>query len=123
MWCSSTASPWLAMWARSRSNCCSMVCAWACRLVETRAYRATRIKYLLLRGERSLGCLAIGCPLQQVLIGLIPSVLRGAALSRLTSDAPGAPAVHRSLLRGQFHGFGETLCAHATAVATNLRAP
>ena len=86
-----------------------------------------RISYLLLKGERSPSSLAIDRPLQQVLRGLIPSSLRVAAPDRLApdrlaSDAPGARAVHRSLLRGHFHGSGETLYVGAAAVVTNSRA-
>src|SRR5689334_21343579 len=92
-----------------------------------------RISRLLLKGARSLvGPLAIGPPLQQVLIGVIPTglrlaaprcaSLRLAAPHRLASDAPRAHAVHRSLLRGPFHGSGETLYVGAAAVVTNSRA-
>jgi acetolactate synthase-1/2/3 large subunit len=40
----------------------------------------------------------------------------------LVEDAPGARAVHRSLLRGHFHGSGETLYVGAAAVVTNSKA-
>src|SRR5215831_9397579 len=93
-----------------------------------------RIRHLLRRrSQASSDSLVIGgCPLQQVLIGLIPSDLSVAAPVRLASDAPfaGALPLHRSLLLppGPIHGSGETLqtveilCAGAADVVTKSRA-
>jgi hypothetical protein len=74
---SSAPAPWPVMEARSRSSCCSLVCAWAGWLGETRAYRAVRrIRHLLQPWRQASpdsfligGCPHRGCPLQQVLSG------------------------------------------------------
>src|SRR5512132_3747844 len=91
-----------------------MVCAWAWRVVDTRAYTATRIRHLL-ADQRQTRQAASG-PAHQQLIGLIPPALAIAARAGLTADGPGPD--HRALLPGRHHS-GEEIPAHAAAGATS----
>src|SRR5215216_5790787 len=72
-----------------------MVWVCCCRLVDTRAYRAMRIGFLLSDSWRWGGC-GIGRPAQQELIGTIPAPLSIRMGNSLTADLPGS--VHSTLL-------------------------
>ncbi len=92
--CSSHQShPWFRLCSRKRSSCCSIVCVWACRWVETRTYMATFISALL--GERSCWkFLQTHCtPLDKIVIAPIPSVWSVGTLNRVTLNHP-LPFLH-----------------------------
>src|SRR5580700_5120357 len=92
-----------------------MVCAWAWRVVDTRAYTATRIRYLLGDQRRTRQAVLPGPPDQQ-LVGLFPPALAVATRDGLTADGP--RPVHRALLPGRHH-FAEQIPANAAAGATS----
>src|SRR5258708_7068727 len=91
-----------------------MVCAWAWRVVDTRAYTATRIRHLP-GDQRQAGQAVSPGPAHQQLIGLIPPALAVGARAGLTADCP-RPG-HRALLTGR-HLSGEQIPATAAAGAT-----
>ena len=100
--------------ARSRSSCCSMPCAWAWRVVDTRAYAATRIS-VLLGDQHQAGQAALPGLTRQQLVGLIPPALAVLARAVLTADGPGP--VHQALLPAQ-HRYEEQIPATAADGAT-----
>src|SRR5690348_2732 len=81
-----------------------MVCARAWRVVDTRAYTATRIMHLLGDQRRAWQAVRPGPPDQQ-LIGLIPPAFAVAARDGLAADGP--RPVHRALLPGRHHFAGQ----------------
>src|SRR2546429_257150 len=91
-----------------------MPCAWAWRVVETRAYAATRIS-VLLSDQRQAGQAALPGQTRQQLAGLIPPALAVLARAVLAADGPGPG--HRALLPAQ-HRYEEQISANATADAT-----
>src|SRR6266536_5282739 len=93
----------------SRSSCCSIVCAWVWRVVDTRACTATRIRHLL-GDRRQAWPIALPGPAHHQLIGLIPPALAIAARDGLAADGPRPD--HRALLPGQ-HRYGEQIPANA----------
>src|SRR5215204_7046643 len=85
---SSSVQPCSATATRNRSSCCSMVWAWAWRVVETRAYTATRIRHLLGdRLHRPGGVASFRRPAHQQLVGLIPTAARVAVGADLAADS------------------------------------
>src|SRR5919204_6500525 len=114
MCCSSSVEPCSATAARSRSSCCSMVWAWAWRVVDTRAYTAARIRHLL-GGRRRPGQVASLGPAHQQLVGLVPAALAVAARTGLAADGPGPG--HGALLPAR-HRCGEPIVANEAAGAT-----
>src|SRR5215211_6264484 len=97
-----------------------MVWAWACRVVETRAYTATRIRHLLChRLHRPGGVASFGRPAHQQLVGLIPTTVAVAVGAGLAADSPGRG--HRALLPGR-HRSGAQIVANAAAGATRSSA-
>src|SRR6266568_4752684 len=106
----------LPIYARSRSSCCSMVCAWAWRVVDTRAYTAARIRHLL-GDQRQAGHPVPARRAHQQLAGLIPPALAVAARAGLAADGPRPGPGHRALLTGQYRS-GEQIPATAAAGAT-----
>src|SRR6266567_3213370 len=92
-----------------------MVCAWAWRVVDTRAYTATRIRHLL-GDHRQIRQAAFSGPPHQQLVGLIPPALAVATRAVLAADGPGPN--HRALLPGR-HLSGEQIPANAADGATN----
>src|SRR4249919_289087 len=92
-----------------------MPCAWAWRVVDTRAYAATRIS-VLLSDQRQAGQAALPGLTRQQLVGLIPPALAVRARAVLTADGPGP--VHRALLPGQ-HRYEEQIPANAADGATS----
>src|SRR6476469_6186993 len=91
-----------------------MVCAWAWRVVDTRAYTAARIRHLP-SDQRQARPIALPGPAHQQLAGLIPPALAVAARAELAADGP--RPVHRALLPGQ-HRSGEQMPAIAADGAT-----
>src|SRR5215472_17388524 len=92
-----------------------MVCAWAWRVVDTRAYTAARIRHLPGDQRQARQIALRHRPAHQQLVGLIPPALPVAARNVLAANGP-RPA-HRALLPGQ-HRLGEQMPATATAGAT-----
>src|SRR5580704_760026 len=89
-----------------------MPCAWAWRVVDTRAYAATRIS-VLLSDQRQAGQAALPGLTRQQLVGLIPPALAVRARAVLTAHGPGP----RALLPGQ-HRYEEQIPATAADSAT-----
>src|SRR4029453_5983527 len=90
-----------------------MVCAWAWRVVETRAYTATPIRHLPCPRPHRPGVVVLrGCPAHQQLVGLIPTTVAVAAGAELAADGPGR--AHRALLPGR-HRSGAQSGANTAA--------
>src|SRR6266511_536711 len=67
-----------------------MVCAWAWRLVETRAYPPMRIRHLLWhRPHRPVAVGPRHRPAHQQLVGLVPTAVAVAVGAALAADSPG----------------------------------
>src|SRR5215212_10045701 len=111
---SSSVQPCSATATRSRSSCCSIVCAWAWRVVETRAYTATSIRHLL--GDRHRpGQVGLLGPAHQQLVDLIPAAVAVATGAELAADGP-RPG-HGALLPGR-HQSQAPIVASGAADAT-----
>src|SRR6516164_6163517 len=98
-----------------------MVCACACRVVDTRAYTAARIRHLL--GDQRQAARPVPAPpARQQLIGLIPPALRVAARAGLAADGPHPGPGHRALLTRQHHIAGKMPATAAAAVTMSSSA-
>src|SRR5215216_6780731 len=84
-----------------------MVCSFTCPGVETRMYAATRIEFLLLSVLRARDGVGIGLqsPLQDVLVGSVPTSAGIRALYRLSADS--VVAFHVSLRVAQLRAEGK----------------
>src|SRR5712691_7570015 len=93
--------PWLRLYSRNRSSCCSIVWACAWRWVETRTYTATLI-LLLLRERFRWVVLQNRCtPLDKILVTPIPSRLSVGTRHRVTLNPP-LPLLHVYPPEGNF---------------------
>src|SRR6266540_3654440 len=85
-----------------------MVCAWAWRLVETRAYTPMRIRHLLWhRPHRPVAVGPRHRPAHQQLVGLVPTAVAVAVGADLAADSPGRRhpvllALRRVILAAQY---------------------
>src|SRR5262249_23141976 len=118
---SRTSQAWSAHHARKRASCCSLVCWWACRWVDTRTYKAVRIVFLLvsigecLEMKGSQGAWGMS-PLEQEVVRLVPPTLPTGRERCLATQAPGA--FHEPLLAEcPFH---EHSCEEGTSAAGGM---
>src|SRR2546423_14865266 len=102
-------------------SCCSMVCSFTCPGLETRTYAATRMVLLLTVGAQSGVGFGLQSPLQDALVGSVPTLAGIRALYCLSADSP--LAFHMSLRVAQLRVEGKPDWSLASYVCWEAYSP